>query len=173
MIEERNTSKLTTLPPTLLSTGATGAVGAPYTPANKNNFVPPEITMADSIATDQLFRSVSEIQFVSDTFNDKPNMVTKSPFKFNENQILKELETYLLSTYNQHYVGKNNIQVQDLVAAGDDKETIGFWKWNAVKYLSRYGRKKGHNRADLLKAMHYVVLLMYVDQRIANENAEG
>jgi len=30
--------------------------------------------------------------------------------------------------------------------------------------LSRYGRKSGHNRKDLLKAIHYVILLLNNDK---------
>ena len=50
---------------------------------------------------------------------------------------------------------------------GIDKD---FCQANAIKYLCRYGKKNGHNRKDLLKAIHYIVLLMsgedqeYVDQ---------
>ena len=29
-----------------------------------------------------------------------------------------------------------------------------------LKYLCRYGKKNGQNRKDLLKAIHYIVLLM-------------
>ena len=40
----------------------------------------------------------------------------------------------------------------------------------SIKYLCRYGKKNGHNRKDLLKTIHYIVLLMssedqeYIDQ---------
>ena len=50
---------------------------------------------------------------------------------------------------------------------GIDKD---FCQANAIKYLCRYGKKDGKNRKDLLKAIHYIVLLMssedqdYVDQ---------
>ena len=50
---------------------------------------------------------------------------------------------------------------------GIDKD---FCQANAIKYLARYGKKNGKNRKDLLKAIHYIVLLMsgedqeYVDQ---------
>ena len=33
-------------------------------------------------------------------------------------------------------------------------------KANAIKYLCRYGKKDGRNRKDLLKGVHYVILLM-------------
>lgn len=88
---------------------------------------------------------------------------TTEPFKYREAEILDELKEYLRSTYGQHYVGKNNIQANDLVLAGDRTEARGFWKWNAIKYLLRYGKKKGTNKADLLKALHYTILLVYLD----------
>ena len=31
-------------------------------------------------------------------------------------------------------------------------------------YSCRYGKKNGHNRADLLKAVHYVILLLNYDK---------
>jgi hypothetical protein len=40
---------------------------------------------------------------------------------------------------------------------GIDKD---FCQANAIKYLARYGKKNGKNRKDLLKAIHYIVLLM-------------
>ena len=39
-----------------------------------------------------------------------------------------------------------------------------FCQANAIKYLSRYGRKSGYNRKDLLKALHYVILLLNNDK---------
>lgn len=87
----------------------------------------------------------------------------KSPFKYNEAEILQELHSYLLSTYGQHYIGANNIQANDIFLANDAIECRGFWKNNAIKYLLRYGKKRGLNRDDLLKAAHYVILLLYLD----------
>lgn len=89
--------------------------------------------------------------------------LTEEPFKYQEAEILREVYDYIKGTYGQHYVGKNNIQANDLVLAGDLNEARGFWKWNATKYLLRYGKKKGRNRADLMKAVHYAILLLYLD----------
>jgi hypothetical protein len=44
-----------------------------------------------------------------------------------------------------------------LRSCGIDKD---FCQANAIKYLARFGKKNGRNRADLLKAVHYIVLLM-------------
>ena len=79
--------------------------------------------------------------------------------KYNEDKILKEIGDYIKSTYGQHYsTGKDGFQVQDLF------KTLGIGKdfchANAIKYLCRFGKKSGRNRKDLLKAVHYIVLLM-------------
>jgi len=79
--------------------------------------------------------------------------------KYNENKILNEIGEYIKSTYGQHYAQvQEGVQVQDLLrSAGIDKD---FCQANAIKYLARFGKKNGRNRADLLKAAHYIVLLM-------------
>ena len=79
--------------------------------------------------------------------------------KYNENKILNEIGEYIKSTYGQHYAQvQEGVQVQDLLrSAGIDKD---FCQANAIKYLVRFGKKNGRNRADLLKAAHYIVLLM-------------
>ena len=79
--------------------------------------------------------------------------------KYNEDKILKEIGTYIQSTYDQHYAQvKEGVQVQDLLrSCGIDKD---FCQANAIKYLARFGKKDGRNRKDLLKAVHYIVLLM-------------
>ena len=79
--------------------------------------------------------------------------------KYNEEKILEEIKHYLESTYTQHYsVDKNGFQVQDMLRhLGIDKD---FYWTNAIKYLARYGKKSGKNRKDLLKAIHYIILLM-------------
>ena len=79
--------------------------------------------------------------------------------KYNEDVILKEIGDYIKSTYGQHYAQvTNGVQVQDLLrSCGIDKD---FCQANAIKYLARFGKKNGRNRSDLLKAVHYIVLLM-------------
>ena len=79
--------------------------------------------------------------------------------KYREDEILKEVEEYIGSTYDQHYsTTEDGFQVMDMIKQlGIDKD---FCQANAIKYLCRYGKKNGHNRKDLLKAIHYIVLLM-------------
>ena len=79
--------------------------------------------------------------------------------KYNEDKIIKEISDYVKSTYGEHYsTTKDGFQVQDLLRhlnINDD-----FCQANAIKYLCRYGKKSGKNRKDLLKAIHYIILLM-------------
>ena len=79
--------------------------------------------------------------------------------KYNEDKIIKEISDYIKSTYTEHYsTTKDGFQVQDMLRhLGIDKD---FCQANAIKYLARYGKKNGKNRKDLLKAIHYVILLM-------------
>jgi len=79
--------------------------------------------------------------------------------KYREDEILDEVKEYIGNTYNQHYsTTKDGFQVQDMLRQLDiDKN---FCQANAIKYLCRYGKKDGYNRKDLLKAIHYIVLLM-------------
>ena len=84
--------------------------------------------------------------------------------KYNEDKILKEIGDYIKSTYGEHYATiKNGTQVQDLLRdVGIDKD---FCQANAIKYIARFGKKNGRNRKDLLKAVHYIVLLMDSEDR--------
>jgi len=52
---------------------------------------------------------------------------------------------------------------------GIDKD---FCQANAIKYLARYGKKNGKNRKDLLKAIHYIVLLMTSEDEDNNKPVE-
>ena len=79
--------------------------------------------------------------------------------KYNEDKIIKELTDYIKSTYTEHYSTTNaGFQVQDMLRhLGIDKD---FCQANAIKYLARFGKKNGRNRKDLLKAIHYIILLL-------------
>jgi len=88
--------------------------------------------------------------------------------KYNEKEILQEIHDYIEGTYGQHYVGKNAFQIQDLLHSIDI--AVPFCQANAIKYLARYGKKGGANRMDLLKAIHYGILLMHFSED--NDNTE-
>ena len=77
--------------------------------------------------------------------------------KYNEDQTLDLAKKYIESTYQQHYAN-GNFQTLDLIESIGDAEA--FCRSNAIKYLSRYD-KKGRPQDDILKAVHYCVLLYY------------
>ena len=79
--------------------------------------------------------------------------------KYREDEILDEIKDYISGTYDQHYsTNEEGFQVMDMIKQlGIDKD---FCQANAIKYLCRYGKKDGYNRKDLLKAIHYIVLLL-------------
>ena len=92
--------------------------------------------------------------------------ITSSPrFKYDEDVILKELTDYISGTYNQHYsAGDDKIQTLDLIEACGDGEA--FCRSNILKYASRYD-KKGTARRDILKILHYAVLLLHFNDKNA------
>ena len=86
-------------------------------------------------------------------------------YKYNEDTILKELQDYIAGTYNQHYsAGDEKIQTLDLIEACGDGEP--FCRSNILKYASRYD-KKGTARRDIMKILHYAVLLMHFNDKNA------
>jgi hypothetical protein len=96
---------------------------------------------------------------------DLPSMTENRRYKYDEDQILKELQEYITGTYNQHYsAGDDKIQTLDLIEACGDGEA--FCRSNILKYASRYD-KKGTARRDIMKILHYAVLLMHFNDKNA------
>ena len=88
-----------------------------------------------------------------------------TPFKYNEEEIVKELLEYIRGTYRQHYsAGDDKIQTLDLIEACGDGEA--FCRSNILKYASRYD-KKGTARRDIIKILHYAILLMHFNDKNA------
>ena len=86
-------------------------------------------------------------------------------WKYNEDAILNELREYISKTYEQHYsAGDDRIQTLDLIEACGDGEA--FCRSNILKYASRYD-KKGSARIDIMKVLHYAVLLMNFNDKNA------
>jgi len=100
--------------------------------------------------------------------DDTISLTNKSPaipWKYNEEKIVKELLEYIRGTYNQHYsVGDDKIQTLDLIEACGDGEA--FCRSNILKYASRYD-KKGTARRDIMKILHYAVLLLNFNDKNA------
>ena len=95
------------------------------------------------------------------------NLEDGSSRKYKEDESIKALKDYVSSTYSGHYTSKNNnVQTLDLIQSVGDAES--FCRSNAIKYLSRYD-KKGQAKRDILKAMHYCLLLYYFSGNTNNE----
>lgn len=86
--------------------------------------------------------------------------MTKIKYNYGEDKYLADITNYVNSTYGQHYVN-DGIQVIDVWQARGTLESTA--ADTAIKYIMRYGKKEGKNRKDLLKAMHYIMLMMYAD----------
>ena len=86
-------------------------------------------------------------------------------YKYHEEEILKNIEEYVSGTYQGHYTGNSHefrkVQTIDLMASKD--LAAAFCQANIIKYGSRYGNKDGKNKKDLLKVIHYAVLLAHFD----------
>ena len=81
-------------------------------------------------------------------------------WKYHEDVILKEIREYLGGTYNAHYASpESKTQTLDLIEGIGDAEP--FCRSNAIKYLSRFGKKGGKSKQDILKAIHYCILLYH------------
>jgi len=98
-----------------------------------------------------------------DSFNlntkPQPNLKGPSHHKYQEDKGISDLQDYVSSTYKGHYTNENSdTQTLDLIHSVGDAES--FCRSNALKYLSRYD-KKGSAKNDILKAMHYCLLLYY------------
>ena len=85
----------------------------------------------------------------------------KTKYKFNEDKILIKLQAYIDSTYEQHY-SADKIQATEFII--DSGHGEGFCIGNIIKYAKRYGKKKGRNELDLLKIVHYAIILLGSDE---------
>ena len=86
----------------------------------------------------------------------------KINYKYAEDKIITEFFNYISNTYGEHYKTEDQgIECFDAwIALGDSMPTF---RNTAIKYLWRYGKKNGSNKADLMKALHYTIMCLYVD----------
>jgi len=109
---------------------------------------------------------------IESTFTITMSETTNHLWKYNEDKILKDIQDYVTSTYGSHYCGHNedykDIQTIDLMAAKD--LAAHFCQANILKYGSRYGDKDGRNKRDLLKVIHYAMLLLHFDGHYSRQN---
>ena len=78
-------------------------------------------------------------------------------YKFNELEVLQWVENHIIQTYGKHY-GSSKIQTTEFVFDAGHGE--GFCIGNIIKYAQRYGKKNGKNQDDLLKLIHYAIMLL-------------
>ena len=99
-------------------------------------------------------------------YKEELKNMTDSRNKYHEKEILKDVQDYVSGTYNGHYTGTKheyrNVQTIDLMASRDLASS--FCQSNILKYGSRYGSKDGRNKKDLLKVIHYAMLLLHFDE---------
>jgi len=100
-----------------------------------------------------------------------PGIESNNPRKYKEDESIKALQDYISTTYNGHYTSKeNNVQTLDLIESVGDAES--FCRSNAIKYLSRYD-KKGQAKRDILKALHYSLLLYHFSGQLNETTTRG
>ena len=80
-------------------------------------------------------------------------------YKFNEDTNLQELKAYIDATYGEHYAS-DKYQATDVII--DSGHGEGFAIGNILKYAKRYGNKAGKNRKDLLKILHYAIIMLNI-----------
>ena len=96
---------------------------------------------------------------------------TDNPRKYKEDESIKALQDYISTTYGGHYTSdNNNVQTLDLIESVGDAES--FCRSNAIKYLSRYD-KKGQAKRDILKALHYTLLLYHFSGQLKETQIRG
>ena len=133
-----------------------GGMGEDHIPFNKSSWEDDGFSL-----TGNPYASPDVLSLNSHTISTSKNHL----WKYNEEQILKDVSEYVTSTYGSHYCGQNqeyrNIQTIDLMAAKDLAQD--FCQANILKYGSRYGAKNGRNKRDLMKVIHYAMLLLHFD----------
>lgn len=87
-------------------------------------------------------------------------------YKYNEEQLIQQLLEYVNSTYSQHYA-QGDIQTTEFIISNGDG--IAFTRGNVIKYAQRYGKKDGRSRKDIMKILHYALIMLYVHD-LENEN---
>jgi hypothetical protein len=105
---------------------------------------------------------------------------TEIQYVFNEKKVLADVLAYIDTTYSGHYSAKKSkkgskkkIQVTEFACSHCDSPQDAL-RFNVLKYAARYGHKKGFNKDDLLKSIHYLVMMIdYHDKFLAEADANG
>ena len=81
-------------------------------------------------------------------------------YKFKENIILDEVKQYIDETYSSHYATTHKQATEIII---DQGHGTGFCMGNILKYAQRYGKKRGKNKHDLYKVIHYAIIQLSQD----------
>jgi len=130
------------------------------------------ITFGDDYPSE--FTALSDNDDAISHLIDKPvssGIEDNSTRKYKEDESIEALKNYISTTYGGHYTSKeNNVQTLDLIESVGDAES--FCRSNAIKYLSRYD-KKGQAKRDILKALHYSLLLYHFSGQLNETPTRG
>jgi hypothetical protein len=92
-----------------------------------------------------------------ETYDSVPSI----DYKYSEDMIIQDLSEYINRTYGEHYKAQDEVECFDAwIALGT---ASGTFRDTAMKYLWRYGKKNGTDKDDLMKALHYIMLLLHND----------
>ena len=86
-------------------------------------------------------------------------MVAKINYAFSEDKVISELQKYVDNTYDLHYAQRKYQATQFIEDCGHGE---GFCLGNILKYVQRYGHKNGKSRADLMKILHYGIIMLHI-----------
>lgn len=87
-------------------------------------------------------------------------------YKYKEDETLNKISVYIDSTYTSHY-SQNSIQATEFII--DSGHGEGFCIGNIIKYAQRYGKKGGKNKRDILKLIHYAIMLLSIEEPANNK----
>jgi hypothetical protein len=100
-------------------------------------------------------------------YGETPKNKRDIKYRYSEDKFLAEVVDYVASTYQGHYVGGGQYQTVDIWNTLGSASTT--CRDTAIKYLMRYGKKGGNNKKDLLKAIHYIILLNHFTQELTDD----
>ena len=141
---------------------------------NTGDFVNFDLGVGNTVYTDTLNISVPDADYFASMDGidlPTPGIESNNPRKHKEDESIKALQDYISTTYGGHYTSdNNNVQTLDLIESVGDAEA--FCRSNAIKYLSRYD-KKGQAKRDILKALHYSLLLYHFSGQLNETTTRG
>ena len=90
-------------------------------------------------------------------------------YKFNEDKLIMSIKEYIDSTYSSYYHSGKTITCFDKWIDRNPEIADNTFLNVAEKYIDRYGKKGGKNTIDLLKAIHYIMMAMYMNEYYKTE----